>query len=146
MGEVYLFWHDFEPYKLAISQANCVLQPWYAKKAAEPPREENAVVDNEPEVASLALVQAVVEKPERRESKRDKRKHKDKAKKKDKDKRKDKHKSLKGRGDNKPEKSDLFAALRAEREAREGLERKRANQAVLDSTFNADGWVLYQVP
>lgn len=35
--------------------------------------------------------------------------------------------------------ADSFAALRAEREMREDLERRRANQAVLDATLNADG-------
>ena len=123
-----------------MCKSEIILQPWYAKKAAEHPEEGKSVPDQEPKDALLALPAATPKEQEERESSKEKRRHKDNAKKKkDKDKKKDKHRKHKGSTASKSDNGDLFAALRAEREAREDLERKRANQAVLDATFNADG-------
>ena len=67
---------------------------------------------------------------------------KEKRSKKDKKSRKEKHakvlKAVKKKGTQNAG-SDIFAALRAEREMRESHERKKAHQAVLDATLNADG-------
>ena len=67
-------------------------------------------------------------KPKKHKDKKEKRLHKEK-------KRKEQTRA-KGGG---VSKKDLFAGLRAEREAREAEERKRAHQAVLNATVNASG-------
>lgn len=121
---------------------SCSLQPWYAKKA-EHLSDEPLVSEEVSKGTTLALTAAVPESQEGREGKKEKGKRKDKDKKKDKEKKKDKHKKLRSDSSSGKPKNvegvDPFAILRAEREAREALERKRANQAVLDATFNADG-------
>ncbi len=120
-------------------KCDCGLQPWYAKKAANALGEEEPQIAEEHREAPIALTAAINERQERREGRKGKQKLKDK--KKDKDKKKERHKKSTGKHSksHKAPAADLFAALRAEREAREAHERTRANQAVLDATFNADG-------
>ena len=100
------------------------MQPWYAKKA-EHLSDEPLVSGEVSKGTTLALTAAVPESQEGREGKKEKRKHKVKDKKKDKEKKKDKHEKLRSDSSSGKPKNvegvDLFAILRAEREAREGL-------------------------
>jgi len=105
--------------------AGAAHQPWYAKPVSE--------VAGKPVAASegLALQGAPEPAPSKpKKHKKEKRHHKEK-------KGKEKTRSKEG-GVSKPRK-DLFATLRAEREVREAVERKRARKAVLDANGSASG-------
>lgn len=104
-------------------------QPWYAKPAPENTAEPAA--GNAWKGANLALeAPKAASEPKKRKEKKEKPHRKEK-------KSKEKTQAKEG-GVSKPKK-DVFSALRAEREAREAVERKRARQAVLDATVNASG-------
>lgn len=109
----------------ACRRRSLSLQPWYAKPVSE--------VAGKPVAASegLALQGAPEPAPSKpKKHKKEKRHHKEK-------KGKEKTRSKEG-GVSKPRK-DLFATLRAEREVREAVERKRARKAVLDANGSASG-------
>lgn len=106
------------------------LQPWYARKNSASPERQPLSPQSPVETPGLTLLLKDDSKAKHHSGKRHR---KGKSKERQKDKKHSKKRAVEKTG------GSVFAALRAEREAREASERKRANQAVLDATFNADG-------